>query len=538
MDPIIRICKILPATALLVFAAPTNAAQEASDLYWSAQRQELAGQGNEALKTYAKLLARNPESGSVANNLLMAAIREGSFPDALFAIKAAQRVQQADADASIFLFADAFRRRKWRDADVAIAALEKDGDFAFVAPMLRGWANVAKGQPSGFTIDSLRGSGLASYYGDDQLIYFDMVDGNMAQAKLRLRGFRGYGEPHGRFLASHAMGEFTRSGDVEFASALGQQIGLDPGNYATPPISAEIGLSMLLARLSLALDEQRQAQKGLAFARLATWVAPNSDAAKLALAELLDRQDMEAKAVSVLKTVATFSPFWVQAVINQTQIAATAAEAASVAQAASDAQPASSQLKLVLAQTLERAGKRDEAIAVYKSLLAGEKHAGNAGRRAALLLLLAMALDSNGDWNGAYAALEEALVLDTRNAQILNYLGYSLLERRIDVARGFDLVSQAHHLAPQSAAITDSLGWAYFLKGDVFNAIPLLEQAVMGAIADPAINEHLGDAYWAAGRHAEARFAWKAAVLSAEGHVERRIAQKIDFGWTKDTAAP
>jgi Flp pilus assembly protein TadD len=111
--------------------------------------------------------------------------------------------------------------------------------------------------------------------------------------------------------------------------------------------------------------------------------------------------------------------------------------------------------------------------------------------------MLASALDANGDWDSARNALEDAAVLDPRNAQILNYLGYSLLERRIDVTRGFDLVSKAHQLAPQSAAITDSLGWAHFLRGETDVAIPLLERAVKGAIADAAINEHLGDAYWA-----------------------------------------
>jgi Flp pilus assembly protein TadD len=158
--------------------------------------------------------------------------------------------------------------------------------------------------------------------------------------------------------------------------------------------------------------------------------------------------------------------------------------------------------------------------------------------RAVYQLMLAAALDANKDWNGARAALEDAIKSDPQNAQALNYLGYSLLERRIDVKRGFELVARAHELAPQSAAITDSLGWAHFLKGDVAAAIPLLERAVAAAIDDVAINEHLGDAYWAAGRRTEARFAWKAASLSAKGKVSERLAAKIDLGWTIANAAP
>lgn len=538
MAPIIRICKTLSVSVLLAIAAPASAAQEASDIYWNAQRQEITGRGDEALKSYAKLLARSPDSEAAASNLLDAAVREGSFIDALAAVKAAQKAKQADSDAPLLLLADAFRRKKWGEADRTLTDLEAEGDFAFMMPMLKGWLNVAQGRDSGVDVRTFQSSGLTAYYSDDQLIYFDLTERNIAQAKLRLRNFRGYDEPHGRFLAGHAMGEFSRSGDAEFESALGRQIGLDAGNYATPPVTAELGLAMLFARLGLALDEQGQPQKALYFARIANWIAPSSDAAKLSLAELFDRQGLDAKASGLLKVIAPASPFWTQAVVNQTQLAATPEEAVAIARSASEMQPASSQLKLLHAQTLEQAEKRDKAITVYRSLLDQDAGGANGPRRAVYLLLLATALDANGDWDSARNALEDAAVLDPQNAQILNYLGYSLLERRIDVARGFDLVSKAHQLAPQSAAITDSLGWAHFLRGETDAAIPLLESAVKGAIADVAINEHLGDAYWANGRRTEARFAWKAAALAAEGNVAERLTRKIDFGWTKETAAP
>lgn len=538
MVPIIRICKAFSVAALLVITTPAYAAQEASDIYWNAQRQEITGRGDEALKSYAKLLARSPDSEAAANNLLNVAVREGSFNDALAAVKAMQKAKQADNDAPLLILADALRQKKWADADRALAELEAESDFAFMMPMLKGWLKVAQGRDSGVDGRTFQSSGLTAYYSDDQLIYFDLADGNFAQAKLRLRNFRGYDEPYGRFLAGHAMGEFSRSGDAEFASALGRQIGLDAGNYATPPVTAELGLAMLFARLGLALDEQRQPQKALYFARIANWIAPSSDAAKLSLAELFDRQGLDVKASALLKAIAPTSPFWTQSIVNQTQLAATPDEAVTIAGDASKAQPMSSQLKLLYARTLEQAGKRDLAVTVYRSLLDRSGGDASGSRRAIYLLMLATALDANGDWDSARNALEDAAVLDPKNAQILNYLGYSLLERRIDVARGFDLVSEAYRLAPQSAAITDSLGWAHFLRGETDAAIPLLERAVKGAIADVAINEHLGDAYWASGRRTEARFAWKAAALAAEGDVAERLTRKIDFGWTKETAAP
>jgi Flp pilus assembly protein TadD len=99
------------------------------------------------------------------------------------------------------------------------------------------------------------------------------------------------------------------------------------------------------------------------------------------------------------------------------------------------------------------------------------------------------------------------------------------------------LVEKASALDPQNAAITDSLGWAYYLSGNLPAAIGKLETAAVGEPADPSINEHLGDAYWTAGRRLEARYAWRAALVYAEDDVAARLRQKIDSGLTAPPTA-
>ena len=44
------------------------------------------------------------------------------------------------------------------------------------------------------------------------------------------------------------------------------------------------------------------------------------------------------------------------------------------------------------------------------------------------------------------------------------------------------------------------------------------------------MNEHLGDAYWAAGRRYEARYAWAAALVYADDKDAARIHGKIETG--------
>jgi Flp pilus assembly protein TadD len=154
-----------------------------------------------------------------------------------------------------------------------------------------------------------------------------------------------------------------------------------------------------------------------------------------------------------------------------------------------------------------------------------------------LWLLRGSAHDEANDWPAARAALREAQRLAPAEPLVLNYLGYALLVRREELGEAERLIREAHRIAPDNAAITDSLGWVRFVAGDVAGAIPLLEQAAAGEAADPEINEHLGDAYFTAGRRIEARFAWAAARVYATGEQAERLAAKIDRGLTPQLAA-
>ena len=100
------------------------------------------------------------------------------------------------------------------------------------------------------------------------------------------------------------------------------------------------------------------------------------------------------------------------------------------------------------------------------------------------------------------------------------------------------LIERASAMQPDDAAITDSLGWAYYIRGEIPRAIPLLEKAAQGQPSDAAINEHLGDAYYAAGRRFDARYAWRAALLFADDKAAARLRAKIDTGLTTALAAP
>jgi hypothetical protein len=58
-----------------------------------------------------------------------------------------------------------------------------------------------------------------------------------------------------------------------------------------------------------------------------------------------------------------------------------------------------------------------------------------------------------------------------------------------------------------------------------------LERAIDLKPSDPVINDHLGDAYWRAGRELEAHFQWNhARDLDPEPEDKVKILHKIDHG--------
>jgi len=177
----------------------------------------------------------------------------------------------------------------------------------------------------------------------------------------------------------------------------------------------------------------------------------------------------------------------------------------------------------------------DAAAAYSRALdLAGEQ----ASDRWTLLLLKASGLEAANRWPEAKRDLDAALKLAPDQPLILNFLGYAKLERGEDLDNAEAMIRKASELAPDDASITDSLGWAQYKRGRTAEAIETLQRA---AVADPSqaeIREHLGDALFDAGRRFEARFAWEAALVTADAETVLRVKSKLESGLNKANKAP
>ncbi|MBB4953832.1 tetratricopeptide (TPR) repeat protein [Agrobacterium vitis] len=136
-------------------------------------------------------------------------------------------------------------------------------------------------------------------------------------------------------------------------------------------------------------------------------------------------------------------------------------------------------------------------------------------------------------WEKAEPNFKKALEMNPNQAQVLNYLGYSWVDRNTNLEQGLEMIKKAVELKPDDGYIVDSLGWAYFRLGRFDEAVTELERAVQLKAGDATINDHLGDAYWRVGRKLEATFQWRQALAfkaDPELDLTAKIQEKLENG--------
>jgi tetratricopeptide (TPR) repeat protein len=489
----------------------------------------------------------------LAARALSQAIAAGDGALALKAAAVLDRSGKLAPDGRLLLIGHAFRTKKWADASAQIARIEEDEVFAFLAPILRAW--MAQGSGKGDPLALLAGASgnaLAKSYADEHRPLLLLARGRRSEGLAALAPFIEPSTVRAQRLRVAAAALLARKGDRRAALALldaegdavaaakrrllaKQRLG---GEIATPAA----GMAELLARMAIDLNAEQVPQLALSFARLATFLDPSNGANWIIVSELLAGRDEHDASLAALARVGEADSFASNAAerrITTLVAAGRRDEALAQARAAAEAHPARVESWTRLGDVHSEAGRHSDAASAYGKALDLARSGAEAPQPLwALHLLHGSALTQAGRWPEGKAALEQAHRLDPKQPVVLNFLGYSQLERRENLDEAERLIREASRLQPDNAAITDSLGWALYVRGNVAEAIELLERAARGQPSDAAIAEHLGDAYYGAGRRFEARHAWQAALPYAEGAAADRLKAKIATGLTPELAAP
>jgi len=541
-----------------LLACPSSAAlartEPAANLntYVRARAASSAGALPQASAGFAAALNAAPDNAIVANQALAHAVIAGDWPLALRAARSLERGGTLLPDARFVLLAGAVRGRDWRLAGQQIDAIERERLFAFAVPVLRAWHARASGQ--GDPLSFLPAAGLdtlsESYAAEHRPLLMVALRRPEGAALLPPAS----GGPRALRLRMAAAATLAGRGDRAGALALlqGEEAPLVAARQLierNAPVPGAIdgapaALAELLVRLALDLHAQNVTPVAATFASLSTWLAPESAETWMVAAELAALQDRHDSAVAMLGNVPAADPYATSARDQRIRLLVAGgnnAIALTDAETAARAAGAGVGEQVRLGEVLMALDRPGDAAAAFARAIAARTAQGDGGGAShplwVLWLMRGGAHDDAEDWPAARSALQQAHRLAPAEPLVLNYLGYAQLERRENMVEAEALVREAHRLAPDNAAITDSLGWALFLKGERAEGIALLEQAAQASPDDVEINEHLGDAYFATGRRSEARFAWAAARVHAEGADTTRLAAKIETGLTAALAA-
>ena len=281
---------------------------------------------------------------------------------------------------------------------------------------------------------------------------------------------------------------------------------------------------------------EKQPELGLDYLSLALRLNPHEDEAWMLVGDTKNAVDDSLGARAAYLNVTPTSPDYIDArgrLIATYDQTADAAKIVDLAQETVKNAPNDDGALVLLADALNGAERYDEASKVMDTLM---QHLGaNAGWDA--YFTRGIALDRSGRWPEAEADFRKALALKPDESDVLNYLGYSWIDRGEKLQEAKAMVEKAVAAKPDSGAMVDSLGWAYYRLGDFKRAVEQLERACELEPADPDINNHLGDAYWQAGRRNEAHFQWaRVLTLSPSAKLRAEVQLKLQNGLAADGA--
>lgn len=512
-----------------------------------ARTADAVGDQARAARLFAALAERDPANAELARRAISSAIEAGDTP---LALATARRVPVGTLglDGRLLLVADLLRSGRTNETLGLINESTADSDGGFLAPLLRGWAEQRAGLDGSARLANIPANSLLAPFAAEQraamLLQAKRVD---EAAPLMARALQGAGGRETRLRLGFAA-LLARAGAREQAQAL--LVGTDPSlallDLRRPQRGIAIdspaaGLSELLAGIALGVARGDDRALPLVLTQIARHAAPDNAEANILAALFLERRGRGAAALAVLGRVPGDDPLAGDALDASARLLIAekrAPEALVLAQRAAARTGAGAGDLARLGNVLEELGRHLEAATTF--VRAGDlADRDNLSNRWTYRLFAAAQFDEAERWPEARAQLELGLKASPEEPLLLNYLGYNAIERGEDLVNAEAMIRRALALRPNDPSITDSLGWALYKRGRLPEAIETLQKA---SIADPAqseINEHLGDALYRSGRRFEARFAWRAALVTVEDALERRrIEAKIGAGWTPATAAP
>ncbi|HLI21973.1 MAG TPA: tetratricopeptide repeat protein [Stellaceae bacterium] len=551
-------CRLVSALALALLAAscastdaqdPAPATpQSALGSYLAAEHAQVVHDYGDAANFLERALAADPDNYDLVRHAFLLRVSEGHIAES---VPLAQRIVDVDGRSGLpglVLLEQQLKAGKYGEVVKDAQSMPHEGAQRFSVPLMLAWAQAGEGQfgPALQTLDGMNGAnGIAPLHDLHTALIDDFTD-HIDEAVAAYQKVTGGTQPPTWRVAELAGNFLERHDRAEEAKRLYERVGkatvdvapmglariakgiIPPRVIASPADGAAEGLFDLAGLL----NEPATTDAALVYARLALDLSPHFALAQMLVAEIRDGQDRAAEALALYEAVDPQSPYaWMaqlRAALELDTLGRTD-EAMSRLKALAAARPTQAEPLVELGDILRSHERFPEAVAAYNDAVARTPHPAVDDWR--LFYSRGVAEERAGDWPRAEADLKKALQLQPDQPLVLNYLGYSWIDKGENLTEALGMIKRAVDLSPNDGYIVDSLGWAYFHLKDFAHATQYLERAIELLPEDPTINDHLGDAYWRDGRIAEARYQWKRALqFQPEANEAKGIETKLDRG--------
>lgn len=497
---------------------------------------------------FREALRFDPKNQQLLERAFIAALSNGNMLDAF---TLADRLVARDANnglGHLALGVRAFKNKQYAAARAQFAKSGPSQQRDVTATLLTAWSYAGSGDEKKAldACDRLREDNFAVFRDFHAGLIADLM-GDAVQAGKRLsaayatdKNTLRLTEAYGGYLSRHgdAAGALKVFGDFDTVLPDHPIIDADVADLkANKPIdplvkSAEQGAAEVLYGLGAAGGRQGDEVAAMVYLRLSLYLWPKNGLTTITLADIYDRLKQDEEAISVYETVPDTSVLRDTADIQIAQLLDTLGkkdESQKYLQQIVGAHPADEDALLALGNAQRGDKKYAEAIVTYTKALAASKKPDKV--EWPLYYFRGISYERDHQWDKAVADFRHALTLYPDQSLVLNYLGYSWVDRGENLDEAFGMLHKAVELRPSDGYVVDSLGWAYFRLGKYDEAVKELERAIDLKPGDPTINDHLGDAYWRTGRKLEAHFQWNhARDLGPEPEDKAKILDKVEHG--------
>lgn len=508
---------------------------------------------------YRRAFERAPGDAGLGRRAVMSAITDGDFEAAQRLSETVLAVDESEPISRAVLGTQAFAQGRYAKAETYFQQTSSDVTVQVLTNILRGWNSAAAGDTDKAReqFAAIGGNGYFGILGQLQTANLEALMGDNEAATEAFELVETTALSPIETILSKARA-LSAAGNSAAALSQLKTFNIENGPFEIGPIARYIGLLEAGDSLGDVLGPKQQAARALTessygfflrnrapdaaevYLQTALKLDPTHDKAKLWLGSLLENSDRSDEAMALYRSVKDSSDYVVSAKLSQANIHF-ANDRDDIAIALLEKTNAE-HTSFITRESLGRARlireNYAEALPIYDALV-NSMSAEKIKENPEPLYFRGICHERLKQWDLAVADFKKVLEVSPDNADALNYLGYTWVDRNENLTEAFEMIRKAVRLEPNSGAIVDSLGWAHYKLGQYEEAKVQLEKAVELAPSSATIIDHLGDTYWKLGRFREAGYQWKRALEFDPTDEEREsISAKLKGGLDAVRALP